>query len=80
MENKKYYVNSAGESVEISTLETTHLTNALAKKYRELFESTSKEDYSKRLNEINDLKEDLYGRFNSFYEKLGQAEEATHGE
>lgn len=79
MENKKYYVNSAGESVEISTLETTHLTNALAKKYRELFESTSREDYAKRLNEINDLKEDLYGRFNSFYEKLGQAEEVSNG-
>lgn len=74
MENKKYYTNSAGESVEISTLETTHLTNALAKKYRELFESTSREDYLRRLNEINDLKEDLYGRFNSFYEKLEQAE------
>lgn len=79
MENKKYYINSAGESVEISTLETTHLTNALAKKYRELFESTSKEDYSRRLNEINDLKEDLYGRFNSFYEKLDKADEVSNG-
>ncbi len=78
-DKKKYYTNSAGESVEISTLETTHLTNALAKKYRELFESTSKEEYSKRLNEINDLKEDLYGRFNTFYEKLGQAEEVSNG-
>ena len=32
MENKKYYTNSQGESIEISTLETTHLKNAMAKK------------------------------------------------
>ena len=71
MENKKYYTRSNGESVEIGSLETTHLTNALAKKYRELFESTDKDDYSKRLEEINDLKEDLYRRFNEFYDGLG---------
>lgn len=68
---KKYYTRSNGEKVEISTLETTHLTNALAKKYRELFEAQSKDDYAKKLAEINDLKENLYGRFNEFYEKLG---------
>ena len=71
MENKeKYYTRSNGESVKISELETTHLTNALAKKYRELFESQDKDDYSKRLTEINDLKEELYKRFNDFYEKM----------
>ena len=52
-------------------METTHLTNSLAKKYRELFESTNKDDYSKRLGEINDLKEDLYRRFNEFHDTLG---------
>lgn len=67
---KKYYTRSNGEKIEISTMETTHLTNSLAKKYRELFESTNKNDYSKRLAEINDLKEDLYKRFNTFYETL----------
>lgn len=74
MENKekKYYTRSNGESIEISSLETTHLTNALAKKYRELFDSTNKDDYSKRLGEINDLKEDLYRRFNDFYDGLGE--------
>lgn len=68
---KKYYTRSNGEQVEISTMETTHLTNSLAKKYRELFESSNKDDYSKRLGEINDLKEDLYRRFNEFYDGLG---------
>lgn len=67
----KYYTRSNGEKVDIDTLETTHLTNALAKKYRELFEATNKDDYSKRFEEINDLKENLYGRFNNFYDSLG---------
>lgn len=72
MEKKiKYYTRSNGEQVDIRTMETTHLTNSLAKKYRELFESKNKDDYSKRLGEINDLKEDLYRRFNDFYDKLG---------
>lgn len=71
MENKKYYTRSNGEQVEISSLETTHLTNALAKKYRELFESTNKDEYSKRYGEISDLKEDLHRRFNEFYDTLG---------
>ena len=71
MENKKYYTRSNGEQVEISSLETTHLTNALAKKYRELFESTNKDEYSKKYGEISDLKEDLHRRFNEFYDTLG---------
>lgn len=70
-QEKKFYTRSNGEQVEISTMETTHLTNSLAKKYRELFESTNKDDYSKRLAEINDLKEDLYRRFNEFHDTLG---------
>lgn len=68
---KKYYTRSNGEKVEISTMETTHLTNSLAKKYRELFDSVNKDDYSNRLSEINALKEDLYRRFNEFYDNLG---------
>lgn len=72
MENKdKYYVRSNGEKVLIKDMETTHLLNSLNKKYRELFESSDKNDYSKRLESINDLKEDLYRRFNEFYENLG---------
>lgn len=76
MENKvKYYTNSKGEKIDVSTLHTTHLINALSKKYNELFTSTDKDDYSKKLEEINNLKEDLYGRFNNFYENLGDNNE-----
>lgn len=71
MENKKYYTNSAGERVDISTLETTHLKNAMAKKMEGLFSSENKTDFSKRLQEVNDLKDEYYARVNKFYDTLG---------
>ncbi len=71
MENKKYYTNSAGERVDISTLETTHLKNAMAKKMEGLFSSENKTDFSNRLQEVNDLKNEYYARLNKFYDTLG---------
>lgn len=71
MENKKYYTRSNGERIDIDTMETTHLINSLSKKYREVFESTDKNNYSQKFQEINDLKENLYKRFNTYYESLG---------
>ena len=73
-EEKKYYVNSAGETVEISTLETTHLKNAMAKKMEGLFSSTDKSDFSKKLKEVNDLKEEYFLRLNKFYDTLEDGE------
>lgn len=72
MEEKKirYYTNSAGEQVDVSTLETTHLINALSKKYREVFDSKNKDEFSNKTDELNGLKEELYSRFNNFNEKL----------
>lgn len=74
MENKekKFYTNSAGESVDISTLETTHLLNSLNKKQREIFNKTNKDDVSKELQEIKDLREEYFKRFNEWYDKLGE--------
>ena len=71
-ENKevKYYTNSAGESIDISTLETTHLLNSLNKKQREIFNKETKDDVSKELEEIKNLKEEYYKRFNEWYDKL----------
>ena len=68
---KKYYTNSSGESIDISTLETTHLLNALNKKQREIFNKENKDDVSKELEEISNLKEEYYKRFNEWYDKLG---------
>lgn len=73
-EEKKYYTNSAGEQVEISTLETTHLKNAMAKKMEGLFSSENKSDFSKKLKEVNDLKEEYFKRINKFYDTLEDGE------
>ncbi len=73
MENKekKYYTNSSGEKIDVSTLETTHLLNSLNKKKREIFNKTTKDDVSKELEEIKNLNEEYHKRFNEWYDKLG---------
>lgn len=64
------YTNSDGISVDVTTLETTHLINALGKKMREIYNCTSRIDFSKMLMEINALKEEYYKRLNKFSEGL----------
>ena len=73
MESKtiKYYTRSNGEKVDLATMETTHIKNAMAKKMEGLFSSENKEDFAKRLKEVNDLKDEYYSRINKFYETLG---------
>lgn len=71
MENKRYYTNSKGEKIDVSTLETTHLLNSLNKKQREIFNKTSKDDVSKELEEIKNLREEYHSRFNKWYDTLG---------
>lgn len=68
---KKYYINSSGEKIDISTLHTTHLKNAMAKKMEDLFSSQNKTDFSNKLKEVNDLKDEYYARINKFYDELG---------
>lgn len=71
-ENKevKYYISSDGTQTPIEEVEFTHLSNGLAKKYRDIFTSTNKDDFSKKLKEINDIKEEIYKRINEFNDKL----------
>jgi len=73
MENKeiKYYTNSSGEKIDISTLETTHLLNSLSKKKREIFSKKTKDEVSKEWKEIKDMNEEYHRRFNEWYSKLG---------
>jgi len=73
MEEKKerMYKRSSGEVVKMSTMNTEHIINSLSKKYREVFEAKNKNDFATKTNEINDLKEELYSRFNTFNEGLG---------
>lgn len=71
---KKYYVRDNGEEIEISSMNTTHLKNAIAKKMEGLFSSTNKTDFANRLKEVNDLKDEYYARVNKFYETLEDGE------
>ena len=66
------YTNSEGISVDVTTLETTHLINALGKKMREIYNCTNRNEFNKMLMEINALKEEYYKRLNIFSEKLGE--------
>lgn len=66
---EKYYVSSDGKKTLMKDMEYTHLSNSLAKKYREIFESADEEDFNKRLNDINDIKEEIYKRINKFHEE-----------
>lgn len=68
---KKYYTNSKNEQIDVSTLETTHIINAIGKKQREIFNCTNKDDVSRELNEIKNLREEYHSRFNQWYDGLG---------
>lgn len=67
----KYYVRSNGEKIPMKDVEFTHLSNGLAKKYRDLFESSNKEEFSTKLKELNDIKDEIHLRINKYYEELG---------
>lgn len=67
----KLYTNHSGEQLDIETMETTHITNAMAKKMRDVFSSTTKDEAFKKIQEINDLKEETFKRINTFIETLG---------
>lgn len=72
MKEKKFYTNSNGEQIDISTLETTHLLNSLNKKSREIFNKTNKDEVAKELEEMKNLREEYFSRFNEWYDKLGE--------
>lgn len=74
-ETNNTYTNHSGEKIQVNTLETTHLTNALAKKMREVFEADNKDKAYQMINEINSLKEEIYKRINTYVETLGDANE-----
>lgn len=69
METEKYYVSSNGTKTPMSQVEYTHLSNSLAKKYREIFDSVDEDDFNNRLNAINDIKEEMYKRINKFHDE-----------
>lgn len=77
MEKKeiKYYISSDGTKTPIKNVEFTHLSNGLAKKYRDIFNSLNKDEFSNKINEINDIKEEIHRRLNEFHDTLEDGEE-----
>lgn len=72
MEQKdKYYTSSDGKKTLMKDVEFTHLSNGLAKRYRDIFNVTNKDEFSQKLKEIDDIKEEIHRRINAFNEGLG---------
>lgn len=68
MEKKvKMYKSSDGKETPINQVHSTHLINALAKKYNKIFESESVDDYNNAINEINDIREEINSRIGTWY-------------
>lgn len=63
----KMYKSSGGVETPITQVHTEHLINGLAKRYKEIFAVESVEEYNKKINEINDIKEEIYNRMGAFY-------------
>lgn len=68
-DTKVYYTGSDGITVEVSTLETTHLINAIAKKNRELFEATSLDDFIQKNQIVITLETELNRRIVKFHDE-----------
>lgn len=72
---EKYYTSSDGKKTPMKDVEFTHLSNGLAKRYREIFNATSKDEFGTKLQEINDIKEEMHKRINTFNETLKDSKE-----
>lgn len=68
----KYYTRSNGEKIKLAEMNTKHISNAMAKKMEDLFTSSSKDEFSSKLKEVDNLKEEYHKRLNEFYDKLGE--------
>ena len=60
------YVSSDGTKKDVSTLNTEYILNALNKAQREIFNSTSLDEFNKNLNNVYILREELEKRIHSF--------------
>ena len=72
MEEIKYYISSNGTKTPLSEIEFTHLTNGYAKKCRDIFNYTDKEQLENAIKELKDIEEEIKKRI-SDYSKKGDA-------
>lgn len=72
---EKYYVRSNGEKIKLKELHFEHLANGYSKKLRDMYNCTTKKEFDEKLKETNDIKEEIFRRYNEFYETLKDEEE-----
>ena len=65
-EEKKYYISSDGTKKDVETLNGEYLINALSKKRKTIYQSRTKEEYNKALEQIKLLDEEYAKRLNQF--------------
>ena len=66
-----YYINSKGEKMLYSRMNTEHIINGISKCSRDIFNSKNKKEFSEYLDKMNKLKQELHKRLNDFNERLG---------
>lgn len=73
MEKKevKYYTSSDGTQKDVTTLNGEYLINALSKKRKTIYESKTKAEWNKQLEQIKILDEEYWRRLNEFHDTLG---------
>lgn len=66
MDQIKYYTSSNGTKTPLSEVEFTHLTNGYAKKCRDIFNYTDKEQIENAIQELKDIEEEIKRRISNY--------------
>lgn len=75
MEETKYYTTSKGEKIPIDQVHFEHLSNGYAKKCRDIFTYTNKEQIENAIQELKDIEEELKKRIVEYSNKMGDTNE-----
>ena len=60
------YISSDGTLKDVTTMNSEYIINALSKSMRDIFNSQSIEEYNIKLNNIQLLYNEIYGRIGEF--------------
>ena len=68
MQEEIMYTSSDGTKTPIKDVETTHLSYALAKAYRDIYTAKDDKEFDEYVGKINTIKNELHKRINDFKE------------
>lgn len=66
MEEIKYYTSSDGTKTPLNEINFTHLTNGYAKKCRDIFNYTDKEQIKNAIQELKDIEDEIKRRISNY--------------